>query len=448
MQARVGTAAERNRHQDANSVASHAAFAHPTKSGPQVRSVDTCADDGSPGSLRAQVTAAASGDVIDLSQLTCSTITLANSAIMVTQPSLTLQGPGPEALTIDGAGHYSAFYHLGAGTLGIADVTVANGYYAGSFEPKGGCIFSKGNVFLFHSVVTHCTVGSLSASEPAIGGGVYAEGNLTMKNSTITESHVLTSVNGPNAFGGGGYVIGSVAMLYSTISNNTATQLFGANVGDGGGLFVKGAVDITYSTISGNSADYVGGLEIFSNQPATIFNGTISGNVGKLGYGGLWTKSALTLSNSTIAFNAARSDASGTSTAGLHSLAPLVLQSSIIADNIGPNGPSDLGGMAGISITGDNNLITSYTLPPPMNTRSECPHLQPLADNGGSTRTHALSHTSVAIDHGSNPLTLQKDQRFATRDVGAATDIGSVEWQPGETDERLFVAGFDGLCDQ
>ncbi|HSC09716.1 MAG TPA: choice-of-anchor Q domain-containing protein [Rhodanobacteraceae bacterium] len=60
------------------------------------------------------------------------------------------------------------------------------------------------------------------------------------------------------------------------------------------------------------------------------------------------------------------------------------------------------------------------------------PQLQPLADNGGPTQTHALAPGSAAIDAGSNSSGLATDQRgepFA-RVVGAAPDIGAFESRP------------------
>ena len=50
--------------------------------------VVTNCDDSGPGSLRDAVAGAASGDTIDLSQLTCSTITLTSGAIEIPQDDL------------------------------------------------------------------------------------------------------------------------------------------------------------------------------------------------------------------------------------------------------------------------------------------------------------------------------------------------------------------------
>ncbi len=55
--------------------------------------VHNCNDSGN-GSLRDALTHANNGDTIDLTQLSCSTITLTTGSILFTQTTITLQGPG------------------------------------------------------------------------------------------------------------------------------------------------------------------------------------------------------------------------------------------------------------------------------------------------------------------------------------------------------------------
>src|SRR5690242_410372 len=55
--------------------------------------VTNCADDGGPETLRAAVAAAASGDTVDLTALTCSTITLIEGQIDVHVDDLAIAGP-------------------------------------------------------------------------------------------------------------------------------------------------------------------------------------------------------------------------------------------------------------------------------------------------------------------------------------------------------------------
>jgi len=70
--------------------------------------VTTCADDGSAGTLRSVLATVSTGDVVDLTGLSCDTITL-NPALGYLMPNLaagefSIQGPGMQALTISG-GH-------------------------------------------------------------------------------------------------------------------------------------------------------------------------------------------------------------------------------------------------------------------------------------------------------------------------------------------------------
>lgn len=336
------------------------------------------------------------------------------------------------------------FKHTGAGNLSLSDMTIANAHYTSGGASKGGCIYSSGSVFLVDSVVSHCMLDS-TGSSLVLGAGVYTKGSLTLNGSSITNSHAYTADGG--AQGGGAYAFGFTAK-YSTISDNTAYDNTNNFHSRAGGVFVIGDVVILGSTISGNRAEYHGGLLLSGNFAKTITNSTISNNTAQYGPGGIWTTGPLTLSNSTIAFNVSKHDILGE---GLYSQTSLTLESSIIADNVGENGPSDLGGAAGIVLAGSRNLITASTLPPFPDNISSCPQLEPLADNGGPARTHALNPASPAIDQGSNVQNLTTDQRLASRVAGANADIGAVEWQPGAADEYVFVAGFDGvngLCDQ
>src|SRR3982751_6466536 len=99
-------------------------------------------DDGGTGTLRHVVLIASSGDTVDLSGLSCSTITLAAGAIGIDVDDLTIKGPGASRLTIDAAHASRVFRHGGAGTLQVTNLTVANGSYSPPTGPYGGgCIY-------------------------------------------------------------------------------------------------------------------------------------------------------------------------------------------------------------------------------------------------------------------------------------------------------------------
>jgi hypothetical protein len=421
--------------------------------------VGNCNDSGG-GSLRATVASASNTDTVDLSQLSCSTITLTTGAILidvgVNNLTLTAGSGAVNAVTIDGgfsAGHHNrVLEHLGTGTLTVKGLIITDAKYSSGPAFEGGCIFSAGNVSLTASTVSHCTVvGSAASNNSVLGGGIFAAGGVYLLASTVTDN--IAQAAGSNiARGGGIFSNGNVTAIYSIIANNSVTA--GTNqTAKGGGLNAKANLNISYSTISGNQAQIAGGvyLHATSGSPtALISNSTISGNGSSdnfLGSGGVYVINVpLTLSNSTIAFNTTNSNVVAGGLAVYAATAQL--QSSIIAGNTAGGVASDFGGSA--AATGANNLIFHSSVTVPADTLvGVCPKLQPLADNGGAILTHALLHTSPAIDMGNNAQAFTYDERgqFYPRVFGARADIGAYEWQ-GAADNRIFHSGFESGCEE
>lgn len=426
----------------------------PAKSNPHHPSaahiVKNCLDDGGPDTLRAQIAAAGpNGGEIDLSTLVCSKITLTQHALLISG-DVTLKGPaaGAASLTISAGMQSSAIYHGGGGTLSIVDLTISDGLYHGSLAPRGGCVYSNSNVYLSRSVVSHCSLES-EGNNAALGGAVYTRGDLSLKSSTITQSSVVDVGSGVKGRGGGAYVGGNFSSLTSTISDNFSFY-------QGGGVFVRGNVDMNYSTISGNrSGRFVGALEIYDQgRTVEISNSTISGNQAQngyinRGYGGIWSRSPMTITSSTVAFNSSRSSNTFEGEGLYLSGVTASIQNSIIAGNFNDSGPADLGGKNGASLTQDSafDLITSSTLSIPFDTIKDCPKLDALADTGNlGVKTHGLLATSPAIDQGNSGL--GADERGKQRHVGAGDDIGAFERQPTDIADRIHISGFDGICDR
>jgi hypothetical protein len=405
-------------------------------------SVTSCADSG-PGTLRSIVSCADSGDTVDLSALSCGTIALAGR-INVLQADLSLNGPGANALVIDGGNNDRIFSHhilsSGAGTLLISGLTLAHGRYV-SFEPQGGCVASGGNVTLSHSVVTSCAaIGT--GTQTSAGGGIYAYGAVTLAYSTVSGNIAQGTLAGSRARGGGISVQHELLVKYSTIRDNTAT----APDSRGGGIYApRRNVTILASTISGNTAAVGAGVDasIGSALNLVIKNSTLSGNTGT-NWPALYSQHPTRIDNSTIAFN--RGTANGPAV-GVFATT-LNLQSSILADNTGAGLEFDLGG-SGVTLTAANNLVRSPGLTMPGDTIGACPRLGPLAANGGPTLTHALLITSPALEMGNNSTSLNNDQRGIgfVRSSGAI-DIGAYERQAGALDDRVFKAGFEAGCDE
>jgi hypothetical protein len=398
--------------------------------------VSNCNDDG-PGSLRAAVKDAADGDLIDLTALTCGTITLQTGAIAVRQDNLNLQGPGRDALSIDGNAADRVFFDSGRGELVLRDLTVRNGrnYGKDSDIVGGGCIAARGYVVLDGTTVKGC----YAAGRGAYGGAIYAYG-LTMTNSTLSGNTVraVHTLGDTGSFGGAAFVY-TIALTDSTVSGNRTSHADNpghSHYDIGGGISSVRGGSIINTTIDSNYSQGRGG-GVASFSPLAISNSTISGNVAaeEIG-GGLFVRrpAAVEISNSTLTANHAEAGGGGLYLAATDS----TMQSSIIYGNSVGDGDGKFAEVqvrasTALTIGGDHNLIgaagPSATVP--NDTLQADPLLGPLSANGGPARTHALPRGSPAVDTGSNPQGLTYDQRGAPfpRVYGAASDIGAFEQQ-------------------
>jgi hypothetical protein len=144
--------------------------------------------------------------------------------------------------------------------------------------------------------------------------------------------------------------------------------------------------------------------------------------------------------NTTIAFN---TETYSQLAGGLYiNSGTLSLYSSILSNNTTASGASqlDIGG-SGQNINGSHNLVNVSSVALPGDTLTgHYALLEPLADNGGLTKSHLLQPGSPAIDTGANPYLLRYDQRGAgyPRTIGSNTDMGAIEFS-----DRIFGDGFD-----
>jgi hypothetical protein len=405
--------------------------------------VQNCNDDG-PGSLREAYFNAVDEEVIDLGQLTCSTITLTTGALTnaPAAATITLQGPGKYALTVDGGNAGRVLVHNGSGNLEVLGLTVTRGSYHGSYG--GGCIYSHGGVVAYQSIISSCSMSS-SGTAKAYGGAIYARATALVFGSTVRDS---TAHADAAHSAGAGIWADKVQVIASTISGNTASG-DGSHYARGGGVFALGDAQIKYSTISDNEA--INGAGVFlvgaASEPMRIVNSTISGNRASGAGGGVYSKyRPLQVSNSTITQNTSGFPFG----AGLYLATETDLQSTIVANNTSQDGlsASDIGGLSTVTLSGANNLVIASTLALPPGTISTEPMLGSLQDNGGVSKTHALLVGSPAIDQGNVAVAAVYDQRIVDiktnrpfeRVVGPSADIGAFEF--GAPD-RILTDGFE-----
>ena len=189
-------------------------------------------------------------------------------------------------------------------------------------------------------------------------------------------------------------------------------------------------VAVTGSTISGNSAAGGGGIQVDDGVTMTLANSTVSGNTATSasGGGGIRTDppngsspGTASLTNVTVAANAAPS---GTG-AGLRNNGTINVKNTIVSGNAGANCAG-----SGTMSKQSNNLEDGTSCGLNINAN---PLLQPLADNGGDTQTHAIPLNSPAINAAGSCPPPTTDQRGVDRPQGGACDIGSYEFVPSKT---------------
>ncbi|MBW4512023.1 MAG: DUF4347 domain-containing protein [Scytonematopsis contorta HA4267-MV1] len=279
---------------------------------------------------------------------------------------------------------------LTSGQLSVTDAVTIQGTGANQLTVSGNSIFRVINASAALTVNDVAITGGNAAN----GGGISSSSILTLNNTTVF---------GNRASGNGGGIFGdSVILRNTTISGNTAA-------GDGGAISAT-TIDLTNITISGNKANGNGG-------------GIVSG-------GG-------NIRNSTIAFNTADDDGNGSGDGGgISNTGALTISNSIIAANTdkGNQAPDVTGsGVNGnaYNVIGSTPNITTGTLGTGTDIINSNPGLAPLANNGGTTQTHALQVGSPAINAGSPSYSggLTTDQRGSgfNRVQGDRIDIGAFE---------------------
>ena len=328
---------------------------------------------------------------------------------------------------------------LGGGLHCLAgEIFINQSLLYNNISDAGGGIYSK-NCFLLllESSINNNRAGSIANLEE------YK--HLTLPSWDNLDSDLLKQIN----------LFHNIPEISPSLSNNS-----------GGGLYIDdGTYAIIYeSTIANNYADNNGG-GIYKAQTNSIgiaigiYNSTISGNEAYDDGGGIYldidavsnVDAIVNMTNNTIAFNEAYDGNGG----GIYLAQPLTLVpfapaniedfiSNIVAHNYADGNGDDIysdgsilfGDIVTYNLIGNTNGTNASQWLGIGNITNTDPLLEPLADNGGPTFTHALTLSSPALNNGANPEDFSNDQRASgyKRVFGPQTDIGSFEWQDKDGD--------------
>jgi filamentous hemagglutinin family protein len=340
-------------------------------------------------------------------------------------------------------------YGGGIYTYGASAVTLNSSNVSGNVSGLGGGIFGDNSLVQItrYGLIRYTDIKYLSYTpifvnnssilnnNSFIGGGIYSEAAVNLTSS---------SVSGNSSIGNGGGIFGNgnVILTNSTVSDNFTTS---GRSGSGGGIFSTANLTLNNTTVSGNRSDNAGGgIYVTNNGILNLNNSTVSGNTANTNGGGIFTGSLVrgTIASSTITNNTADVNKNGTGDGGgiYTTTSGISIINSIVAGNFDTSNP--LLGKINPEVNGrmidrGNNLIginagsRSFSSSTLVGTTSNPidPKLAPLANNGGTTQTHALLQGSPAIDAGNNTGVATTDQRGSTRIVGGKVDIGAFESQ-------------------
>ena len=365
------------------------------------------------------VTGSGADTIIFDPSLAGQTITLSSQLFVSSDVIIT--GLGADQLTISGNNATNLFSVSDGNNANQVDVTIENLTLTEGSSVGGGAIYNRENLTVSNSIISGSYATNLGGgilnneygtltidsstitnnSTDGVGGGVFnSGGTTTINNSTITNNSSIDGAGGVFSFGG------TTIINNSTITGNSTS---GSSTANGGGIGQIGVINtantiITNSTISGNSADYGGGIYNLLGT-ITVANSTITNNSATISGGGIDNRDTANVTSTIIAGNTS-DDVNGTSafTSG--------------GNNLIGNGDNATGFTNGIN----GDIVGTAASPID-------PGLDPLADNGGTTQTHALQGSSLAINAGNTNM-LTTDQRGEARVVGTSADIGAFEFTP------------------
>jgi CSLREA domain-containing protein len=342
----------------------------------------------------------------------------AEGSDLTIKAEVAIEGAGAGVTTIKQGAECNCrvLYLDGSGAVTISGVTVAAGNVVENphGEDGGDILFEHGSLLrLQRDVITEGVAGN------GRGGGIAVhEGKLQLLDSTVS---------GNRALSGGGLFVEydsrePVTVERDTFVGNEAYE-------KGGALLIElGSVFVTNSTFTQNQAGDGGAIATESDGELILLNDTLAGDstvAHELPSARALGRASAPPALAAPGFGAELYDVAG---------APL----SVLNTIVGPAGEGQAGSECDLdtTMTSESNIDAGESCAFEGGSHSNTnPLLEPLADNGGPTKTMALSVSSPAINTADAKAAVcpSTDQRGVSRPQGAGCDIGAYEYVFPET---------------
>ena len=325
------------------------------------------------------------------------------------------------------------------GDLAMVESEVSHNVTYGNFATGGGLRATQGVTFLYRTRVRdNATMGDHSP-----GGGISANGTLFLERVGVNDNRTY----GESSPGGGLRASGSTQIKTTVVSTNFTAE----RESPGGGIVQVGTgpLEILRSTVSQNAtvADECPGGGVYATVDTVLANATLSGNVtsgqGSAGGGIYVTEATIEAYHATLVNNRATDGADS-----VYVQEFLLAGNSLIANDHADAEACNKYLYADSThnlVTDDSCGTTGLVGETPVSYSSLA--LQPLANNGGFTLTHAILAKSVAVDAADDEICTNEpvdsvDQRGQPRPghTGEPCDIGAFEVQPPP--DQIFVDRF------
>jgi hypothetical protein len=309
------------------------------------------ASDNDADSLRSVVLRAEAGDVIgfDTEGVFSTPQTISLQQQIVLDKDLSIEGPGPDRLTISGTNITRAFKITGQARAAISGLTIADGQAPEETHEVGGAPVTGA----FGGGILVDVASSLTLSDCAV------------RTSTATAYGLIDTcqVEGNTAGRGGGVMSykSNVVINDSTIGGDASDQGNSAAL-RGGGIYKEGGnLTLMNSRVAGNQARLGGGIYNLSGL-LTVDASTVARNQAERSGGGIYAFGPLTVKNKSAVTENSVADSDDGEGGGIYAQSDVTIDDSEIGSSRSANGGNEAAYGGGIYISQGSTPSGTITL--------------------------------------------------------------------------------------